>query len=185
MRQGRIVRTFGPAAQQGREVIVLLMGVSGSGKTTTGQALAQASGWPFFDGDDLHPEANVAKMAAGQPLTDADRWPWIDRIGEAMERILERGENGVFACSALKKVHRDRLQRAGDVRIVYMKGDFETIAARLAARAHRFMPASLLPSQFAALEEPEGALVVDIREAVPTQVAHIRDGLAIDAPEQS
>jgi len=102
-----------------------------------------------------------------------------------MERILERGENGVFACSALKKVHRDRLQHAGDVRIVYMKGDFETIAARLAARAHRFMPASLLPSQFAALEEPEGALVVDIREAVPIQVAHIRDGLAIDAPEQS
>jgi gluconokinase len=185
MRQGYIARTFAPAAGREREVIVLLMGVSGSGKTTTGQALAQASGWPFFDGDDLHPEANVAKMAAGQPLTDADRWPWIDRIGEAMERILERGENGVFACSALKKAHRDRLQRAGDVRIVYMKGDFETIAARLAARAHRFMPASLLPSQFAALEEPEGGLVVDIREAVPIQVAHIRDGLAIDASEQS
>jgi len=85
----------------------------------------------------------------------------------------------------LKKAHRERLQRAGDVRIVYMKGDADTIASRLAARAHRFMPASLLPSQFAALEEPEGALVVDIREAVPVQVAHIRDGLAIAAPEQS
>jgi gluconokinase len=166
-------------------VIVLLMGVSGSGKTTTGQALAAALGWPFVDGDDLHPEANVAKMAAGQPLTDADRWPWIDRIGEAMARMLERGENGVFACSALKRAHRDRLQRVGDVRIVHMKGDFETIAARLAARAHRFMPASLLPSQFAALEEPDGALVVDVREAVPIQVARIRDGLAIDASEQS
>jgi gluconokinase len=166
-------------------VIVLLMGVSGSGKTTTGQALAEALRWPFFDGDDLHPEANVAKMAAGQPLTDADRWPWIDRISEAMARNLERGENAVFACSALKKAHRDRLQRTGDVRIVYMKGDAETIAERLAARAHRFMPASLLPSQFAALEEPEGALVVDIRESVPIQVAYIRAGLAIDAPEQS
>ena len=166
-------------------MIVLLMGVSGSGKTTTGQALAETLGWPFCDSDDLHPEANVAKMAAGQPLTDADRWPWIDRIGEAMEVILARGGNAVFACSALKRAHRQRLQRAGDVRIVFLKGDAETIAARLAARAHRFMPASLLPSQFAALEEPEGALVVDIRDAVPIQVARIREGLASEAPEQS
>jgi len=161
------------------------MGVSGSGKTTTGQALADALGWPFCDGDDLHPEVNVAKMAAGQPLTDADRWPWIDRIGEAMEVILARGGNAVFACSALKRAYRQRLQRSGDVRIVFMKGDAETIAARIAARAHRFMPASLLPSQFAALEEPEGALVVDIRDAVPIQVARIREGLANEAPEQS
>jgi gluconokinase len=166
-------------------MIVLLMGVSGSGKTTTGQALADALGWPFYDGDDLHPESNVAKMAAGQPLTDADRWPWIDRIGEAMEVILARGGNAVFACSALKLAHRQRLQRAGDVRIVYLKGDAETIAARLAARAHRFMPASLLPSQFAALEEPQRVLVVDIRDAVPIQVAHIREGLASEAPEKS
>jgi len=166
-------------------MIVLLMGVSGSGKTTTGQALADALGCPFCDGDDLHPEANVAKMAAGQPLTDADRWPWIDRIGEAMGVILARGGNAVFACSALKRAYRQRLQRSGDVRIVFMKGDAETIAARLAARAHRFMPASLLPSQFAALEEPEGALVVDIRDAVPIQVARIREGLASEAPEQS
>jgi len=166
-------------------MIVLLMGVSGSGKTTTGQALADALGCPFCDGDDLHPEANVAKMAAGQPLTDADRWPWIDRIGEAMGVILAHGGNAVFACSALKRAYRQRLQRAGDVRIVFMKGDAETIAARLAARAHRFMPASLLPSQFAALEEPEGALVVDIRDAVPIQVARIREGLASEAPEQS
>jgi len=166
-------------------MIVLLKGVSGSGKTTTGQALADALGCPFCDGDDLHPEANVAKMAAGQPLTDADRWPWIDRIGEAMGVILAHGGNAVFACSALKRAYRQRLQRAGDVRIVFMKGDAETIAARLAARAHRFMPASLLPSQFAALEEPEGALVVDIRDAVPIQVARIREGLASEAPEQS
>jgi gluconokinase len=163
-------------------MIVLFMGVSGSGKTTTGQALAKALSWPFIDGDDLHPTANVAKMAAGHPLTDADRWPWIDRIGEEMERLLKRGENGIFACSALKRAHRQRLLRAGDVRIVYMKGDAETIGARLATRKHRYMPASLLPSQFAALEEPESALVVDIRDAVPAQVSRIREALSIDAP---
>lgn len=166
-------------------MIVLLMGVSGSGKSTTGQALADALGWPFLDGDDFHPEANVAKMAAGQPLSDADRWPWIDRIGAEMEKMLNSGENGVFACSALKEAHRQRLRRAGDVRVVHMKGDAATIAARLAARAHRFMPATLLPSQFAALEEPEDALVVDIEEPVPVQVERIRDGLSIVVPEQS
>jgi gluconokinase len=165
-------------------MIVLFMGVSGSGKTTTGQALAKALAWPFIDGDDLHPTANVAKMAAGHPLTDADRWPWIDRIGEEMEKLLQRGENGIFACSALKRAHRQRLLRAGDVRIVYMKGDAETIGARLATRKHRYMPASLLPSQFAALEEPDSALVVDIRDEVPAQVSRIREALSIDAPGQ-
>ena len=165
-------------------MIVLFMGVSGSGKTTTGQALAKALSWPFIDGDDLHPTANVAKMAAGHPLTDADRWPWIDRIGEEMEKLLQRGENGIFACSALKRAHRQRLLRAGDVRIVYMKGDAETIGARLATRKHRYMPASLLPSQFAALEEPDSALVVDIRDEVPAQVSRIREALSIEAPGQ-
>jgi gluconokinase len=158
-------------------VIVLLMGVSGSGKTTIGLALAEALGWPFFDGDDFHPEANVAKMAAGQPLTDDDRWPWLDRIMEAMRGMLARGENGIFACSALKEAYRRRLQRAGDVRIVFLKGDATTIGERLTARAHRYMPASLLPSQFATLEEPAGALVVDIRDPIAAQVRHIRQGL--------
>jgi gluconokinase len=166
-------------------MIVLMMGVSGSGKTTTGRALAEALGWPFFDGDDFHPEANVAKMTSGQPLTDADRWPWLDRITEEMRGILARGENAVFACSALKESYRRRLQRAGDVRLVHLKGDAATIGSRLAQRAHRYMPASLLSSQFAALAEPEGGLVVDVREAVSVQVARIRDGLAIATPEQS
>jgi gluconokinase len=166
-------------------MIILLMGVSGCGKTSTGQALATALGWPFHDGDDFHPESNVRKMAAGQPLTDDDRGPWIDRIAEEMERILARRDDAVFACSALKEIHRRRMLRAGDVRLVYMKGDAATIAPRLAARAHRFMPSSLLPSQFAALQEPTDALVVDIRDDVTTQVRHIRDGLRLDVPERS
>ena len=161
------------------------MGVSGSGKTTIGLALAKALGWPFFDGDDFHPEANVAKMAAGQPLTDDDRWPWLDRITEEMRRMLSCGENGIFACSALKEAYRRRLQRAGDVRIVFLKGDVATIGARLTERAHRYMPASLLPSQFATLEEPADALIVDIRDPVAAQVRHIREGLGEGVPTRS
>jgi len=166
-------------------VIVLVMGVTGSGKTTVGQALADALGWQFHDGDDFHPEANVAKMAAGQPLTDDDRWPWLDRIADEMRRTLARGENAVFACSALKEVYRRRLQSAGDVRVVYLNGDAVTIADRLAERSHRYMPASLLPSQFATLEEPVDALVVDIRDPVSEQVRHIREGLGRRASERS
>ena len=166
-------------------MIVLMMGVCGSGKTTTGKALAESLGWPFFDGDDFHPEANVAKMAAGQPLTDVDRWPWIDRIADAMRGVLDRGGSAVFACSALKSTHRQQMQRAGDVRVVFLNGDAETIGRRLAARTQHFMPVSLLPSQFAALEAPTDALVVDIRDSVPTQVTRIREGLAIPTPEHS
>lgn len=161
------------------------MGVSGSGKTTIGLALAKALGWPFFDGDDFHPEANVAKMAAGQPLTDDDRWPWLDRITEEMRRMLSRGENGIFACSALKEAYRRRLQRAGDVRIVFLRGDAATIGGRLTERAHRYMPASLLPSQFATLEEPADALIVDIRDPIAAQVRLISEGLGEGVPTRS
>jgi gluconokinase len=155
------------------------MGVCGSGKTTVGEVLAQDLGWPFFDADDFHPEENVAKMAAGQPLTDDDRWPWLDRIADEMRSVLARGGHAVLACSALKGAYRRRLQRAGDVRIVYLKGDQATIAARLAERKHKYMPASLLPSQFAALEEPVDALAVDIREPIAAQVQFIRDAFAL------
>lgn len=160
-------------------MIVLLMGVSGSGKTTTGEALAAALGWQFFDGDDFHAAANVARMAAGQPLTDADRWPWLDSIAGKMREILARDDSAVFACSALKESYRQRLMGAGDVRVVHLKGDVATIAARIGQRAHRYMPASLLPSQFAALEEPEGAIVIDIRKSLAAQIEEIREGLAL------
>jgi gluconokinase len=164
-------------------VIVVLMGVSGSGKTKIGRALAASLGWPFYDADDLHPPANVAKMSAGIPLTDDDRWPWLDRIVDELARAGANGGSAVLACSAPRQVYRDRLGRAGDVRFVYLKGDLETIATRLATRSHKYMPASLLPSQFATLEEPADALVIDIRADVAAKIAAIRAGLKLAAAD--
>jgi len=158
------------------------MGVTGSGKTTVGQALAASLEWPFRDADDLHPPENVAKMAAGEALTDADRWPWLDRIVAESRERASRGESAVVACSALKAVYRKRLQCAGDVRFVYLRGREATIAKRLARRRHRYMPAALLPSQFATLEEPCDALTVDIRLEVDEQVRVIRAGLGLTVP---
>jgi len=153
------------------------MGVSGSGKSTVGAALAAALGWPLVDADDLHPPENVAKMAAGVPLTDDDRWPWLDRIVAELRRITADGPNVILACSALKQRYRDRLAAAGDVRFVHLRGDRETIAARLASRRHRYMPATLLGSQFAALEVPSDAIDVDIATSVDAQVRAIVDAL--------
>ncbi len=165
-------------------MIVVVMGVSGCGKTAVGQTLAAALGWPFIEGDDFHPPANVAKMTAGTPLVDADRWPWLDRLAAEMAAILARGGDAVLACSALKQSYRDRLARAaktpGDVRFVHLKGDYDTIAARLAARQHRYMPATLLASQFATLEEPADAIVVDAGVAIADEVAGIRRRLGLD-----
>ena len=163
-------------------MIVVLMGVCGCGKTTVGRALAQTLRWSFHDADDFHPPANVAKMTAGQPLTDDDRWPWLASVAEAMQRIDAEEGNVVLACSALRQSYRDRLARAGDVRFVHLQGDFDTISARLAARTHRYMPASLLASQFAALEPPQDALTVDIRQSVDAQVHAIERALGARRP---
>lgn len=153
------------------------MGVSGCGKTTVGQALAHALGWPFRDADEFHPPDNVEKMKAGTPLTDDDRRPWLDRVVAEMRRVEREYGHGVFACSALKQSYRDRLATAGDVRFVHLAGDYDTIASRLAARHHKYMPATLLASQFATLEAPRDALVVDIRAGVEDQVGTIRAAL--------
>ena len=161
---------------------VLLMGVSGSGKSTVGPALAAELNWPFLDADILHPQANVTKMASGIPLTDADRWPWFDRIVAEVRRYAAAGKNVVIACSALKQAYRDRLAGGGSVRVVYLKGDAETIAPRLAGRRGHFMPPSLLASQFATLEEPDNAIVVDITQPVAAQVAAIRRALREQLP---
>ena len=156
---------------------VVLMGVCGCGKTSVGRALADELHWAFLDADDLHPDANVAKMAAGQALDDGDRWPWLDRIAGELARLEARGEHAVLACSALRQRYRDRIAQGRELRWVYLKGDAQTIEPRLASRSGHFMPASLLASQFEALEEPAGAMIVDIRQSIPAQVARIVAGL--------
>ena len=156
---------------------LIVMGVSGSGKSTIGATLAAALGWPLVEADDLHPPENVAKMAAGIPLEDADRWPWLDRIVDALARKLQDAPNVVLACSALRHVYRERLMRAGPMRFVHLRGDAATIAARLATRHHRYMPASLLASQFATLEPPRDAIDIDIQADPATQVRAILNAL--------
>ena len=160
-------------------VIVVLMGVSGSGKSTIGSALAATLHWPLIDADDLHPPENVAKMAAGTPLGDGDRWPWLDRIVTVLRDATANGGNAILACSALKRRYRERLAGAGDVRFVYLRGDAETIGARLAGRRHRYMPATLLASQFATLEVPDDALDVDVTMSIGAQVQRIVEGLGL------
>lgn len=162
-------------------MIVVLMGVSGSGKSTVGTALASRLGWPMLDADDLHPPDNVAKMAAGIPLTDDDRWPWLDRVVDELRRLTISGGHAVLACSALRKAYRDRLARAGDVRFVHLRGGEATIAARLASRRHRYMPAGLLGSQFATLETPADAIDIDIEASVEAQVDAIVAALGLAA----
>ena len=131
------------------------MGVSGSGKTTVAALLAGGLRWDFEDADDLHPAANIAKMHAGIPLTDADRWPWLHAVARWIDESRAAGRHGVVTCSALKRSYRDIIiGDRPDVRLVYLKGDRQLITTRLACRHRHFMPAGLLASQFAALEEP-------------------------------
>ena len=160
-------------------MMAIVMGVCGCGKTTVGRALARELGCEFLDADDFHPEANVAKMARGVALTDDDRWPWLDRIVVESRRLAASAGNVVLACSALKQAYRDRLAQAGDVRFVHLRGTRATIAARLAARRHRYMPATLLDSQFATLEPPRDAIDVDIEATVEEQVRSIVDALGV------
>lgn len=141
-------------------MILVVMGVSGSGKSTIGAALAQRLGWDFIDGDDFHSEANKRKMASGVPLTDGDRMPWLQSIAGAIRSRVESGTSAVFACSALRQAYRDVLAVDAAVRFVYLKGTSELFQNRLTLRRGHFMPASLLQSQFETLEEPAEAIVV-------------------------
>jgi gluconokinase len=143
-------------------MIVIIMGVSGCGKSTIGQPLAERLGYPFLDADEFHPPENVAKMAAGIPLTDADRRPWL----ELLNAKLCAQDSAVLACSALKETYRRTLsQGLADCRFVHLRGSIELIRARLAERKHRYMPASLLESQFATLEPPHDAIEIDVSQA--------------------
>jgi len=151
------------------------MGVSGCGKSTLGALLAQALGAEFLDGDDFHPPENVAKMAAGTPLADADRAPWLARLNAE----LRRRPHAVLACSALKQSYRAILREGVDCRWVHLRGSPALIRARLAARRHRYMPAALLDSQFAALEPPADAIEVDVAMPAADCVAAILAQLPI------
>jgi gluconokinase len=144
-------------------MVVILMGVCGSGKTTVGELLANKMDWSYFDADDFHPEENVAKMATGVPLTDDDRFPWLHILAGEIDRWILSGENCILGCSALKEKYREILMgERPEVQLVYLKGSKELIGGRLQERVHRYMPATLLDSQFEALEEPQNALNVDI-----------------------
>lgn len=142
---------------------LILMGVSGCGKSSVGELLSQKLGWPFFDGDDFHPPENVAKMAAGNPLNDDDRTPWLANLHDLIADHLSQGKSILLACSALKQKYRDQLAAGNPGTVfVHLKGDFDLIFGRMQARAGHYMKAEMLRSQFEALEEPIDALTVDI-----------------------
>jgi gluconokinase len=155
--------------------LVCVMGVSAAGKSTVGRALSEALGVPFSDADDLHSDANRAKMAAGTPLTDDDRWPWLDAVGESLRAARDTGL--VMACSALRRAYRDRIRAAApDVVFVHLDGTRELLAARIAARADHFMPSTLLESQLATLEpleSDEAGLVMDVAMPVADLVGEV------------
>ena len=163
-------------------VALVVMGVSGAGKTTLGEMLAKRLGWPFKEGDELHPPANIAKMKSGQPLTDADRAPWLEAIGEWIDRWLAAGRSGVISCSALKRAYRDTLASGRPaVRFVFIDLDEATIAERLKHRQGHYWPPQLLHSQFEALEVPtpdEPVIVVDGHASRDAQVAKVVDILS-------
>ncbi len=157
-------------------MIVIVMGVSGSGKTTVGKLLAESLNWEFSDADDFHPPANIEKMSLGIPLEDADRLPWLLQLQSTIDWWLLENKNAVLACSALKASYREMLRRdPQQVKIVYLKGDFELFVARLRNRENHYMKADLLSSQFAALEEPEDAIIVDASQPLEVIVYQIRN----------
>lgn len=158
--------------------IVVLMGVSGAGKTTIGRLLATHLGWPFYEGDDFHPRANIQKLRQGIPLTDQDRDPWLTALQHLICTLIRNHQSAVIACSALKQSYRDRLQaHRREVVFVYLKGEVAVISQRLHARSGHFMNVNLLASQFETLEEPVGVITVDITHPPETIVRQIRQQL--------
>jgi carbohydrate kinase (thermoresistant glucokinase family) len=161
-----------PKAPSNNVSAIVVMGVSGSGKSTIASMLAQRLHWVYEDADWFHPKSNIEKMHHGEPLNDEDRWPWLRAIAEWIDATRSSGGHGVVACSALKRAYRDILiGDRRDVRLVFLKGDRDLIARRIAARADHFMPSTLLESQFATLQEPQA----DERPIVVTIVPHPRE----------
>ena len=162
--------------------VLVVMGVSGTGKSTVAGILADRLGWELAEGDDLHPLENVAKMRAGTPLTDEDRWPWLDTVAAWVHAHTEAGEPGIITCSALRRVYRDRLRGPGVV-FVHLAGSREEIAAQMSRRAGHYRPLSLLDSQLATLEplEPdEAAVVVGVDQSLEDEVGEILLKLGLD-----
>ena len=158
--------------------IVMLMGVSGSGKTTVGKLLSARLDWPFYDADDFHPKHNLAKMSQGLPLNDQDRKPWLLAIHNLLAGLAAKGGKAVVACSALKREYRELLGTGVQgIGWVYLKGEFALIQDRLQARQAHSFPAALLGTQFEILEEPEGALTVDVDNPPDTVAERIVKGL--------
>jgi gluconokinase len=161
-------------------VVILVMGVSGSGKTTVGQQLAAALGWQFSDADTFHSSENIEKMRRGIPLNEADRAPWLQALQTAIQSWLQANQNTVLACSALKASYRKILILDRDrVKPVYLKGSYQVIQARLQARQNHYMTAQLLDSQFAALEEPQDAVQIDVAQPPQMIVQGIRSMLGL------
>lgn len=161
-------------------MIILLMGVAGSGKTTIGQKLAATLGWSFFDADDFHPPENIARMSAGLPLDDSHRAPWLTAIHAKMLACLKHSENAVFTCSALREKYRATLLAGPvDARLVYLKGSRELLHERLSARTGHFMAPNMLESQLDTLEEPTDALTVSIAGSPSKIVAEIQRSLGL------
>ena len=161
-------------------MVVIIFGVSGAGKTTIGQLLAQELGWRFYEADDFHPRVNIKKMREGGPLTDEERWPWLESLRELVNRCIAAGEDAVLACSALKKAYRRYLRVNADVKLVFLRGNYELIANQLRERREHFMNPALLQSQFADLEEPqpaEGAAVIALGRSPRGLVQEIKSKL--------
>lgn len=160
-------------------MIVIVMGVVGAGKTTVGRLLAQQMGWRFADADDFHPASNVEKIRQGIALNDADREPWLQRLHVHIVRWIEESQSAVLACSALKRTYRQELEAGPEVRFVYLKGSALLIAERLRSRHGHFANEAILASQFADLEEPADAVIVEIAGTPEQIVAEIRAKLAL------
>jgi gluconokinase len=160
-------------------MVILLMGVTGAGKTTVGRALAGQLAWTFADADEFHSAANVAKMRAGIPLSDRDRIPWLASLRQAIQRWVAAGENVVLACSALRSSYRKVLLTRPEAKLIYLRATRELVAERLAGRKDHYMNPALIASQFATLEEPSDAVTVDAGLATDEIVAKIRQALGL------